>query len=210
MLKCKISSPMFLCPPPPIPSPSSSPPSHGLRELLAIWMLALYCEHSLIASALPTVSQASQHGAPAVCLICHCSVVIHCKKKEKNRMKRMIDRGKEREGGRESIYKGAAHASSSLQSHHLFSAPLLLGSLFFSQPETINGVLNHYFLSCLKIVLFCLFSVGDAPFTAPLLLYLSGILTHVSPRPPSLSSLGQSVAQKYGTLMDSNQLINNL
>lgn len=86
---------MCFKPPPPTPSPSSSPPSHGLRELLAIWMLALYCEHSLIASVLPTVSQASQHGGPAVCLICHCSVVIHCKKKKT--VKRMIDRGKERE-----------------------------------------------------------------------------------------------------------------
>ena len=52
-------------------SPSSPPLSHGLRELLAIWMLALYCEHSLIAPLLPTASQASQHGAWVVCLICH-------------------------------------------------------------------------------------------------------------------------------------------
>lgn len=69
-----------LLPQPLISSPSSPPPSHGLRELLAIWMLALYCEHSLIASVLPTASRASQHGAPAVCLICHCSVDIHCEK----------------------------------------------------------------------------------------------------------------------------------
>lgn len=39
------------------------PPSRGLREVLAIWMLLLYCERSLIASVLPTASPTSQHGA---------------------------------------------------------------------------------------------------------------------------------------------------
>lgn len=94
VLKHKIFSPTFLwlfspffpflVSPPSIP-PLLHLPSHGLGELLAIWMLAVYCEHSLIASVLPTASRASQHGAPAVCLICHCSVDIHCEKKKNRR-----------------------------------------------------------------------------------------------------------------------------
>lgn len=53
--------------PPLVSSPSSPPPSHGLRELLAIWMLALYCEHSLIASAAPH-SQSGQSAWGPGCL----------------------------------------------------------------------------------------------------------------------------------------------
>lgn len=167
VLKRKISSPMFLCLFSPsflsllASSPSSPPPSHGLRELLAIWTLALHCEHSLIASVLPTASQASQHGAPAVCLICHCSVVIHCGKKQR------------RNEERENLYKGCP----------CFLKPAVASSVFCSSPPQLLVLLTardnqwctqpDYFLSCFKIVLFCLFSVGDDPFTAPLLLYLS-------------------------------------
>ena len=103
-------------PPPLVSSPTSPPPSHGLRELLAIWMLALYCEHSLIASALPAASRASQHGAPAVCLICHCSVDIHRETKNKKtaeeewrERRRVRDRERESKRAREmergSVYK---------------------------------------------------------------------------------------------------------
>lgn len=35
---------------------------HGLREQLALSMLLLYCEHTLIASTLSKASRASQHG----------------------------------------------------------------------------------------------------------------------------------------------------
>lgn len=87
--------------PPLLSSPSSLPPSHGLRELLAIWMLALYCEHSLIASVLPTASRASQHGAPAVCLICHCSVDIHCEKKTAEKWREWLRERNRRETERE-------------------------------------------------------------------------------------------------------------
>lgn len=65
------------------------------------------------------------------------------KKKKKNEWREWSTEEK-REEERESIYK------ESLQSHRLFSAPLLLGSLFSSQPETINGVLNQT-TSCLVL-----------------------------------------------------------
>lgn len=72
---------LFLLSSPPRP-PAPTPP-RGLREVLAIWMLLLYCERSLIACVLPTASQTSQHGALAACLISHYLDVIHCKKKKK-------------------------------------------------------------------------------------------------------------------------------
>ncbi len=138
VLKRKISSPTFPCLFSPFlsSSPSSPPPSHGLGELLAIWMLALHCEHSLIASVLPTASRASQHGAPAVCLICHCSVDIHCEKTEEKWRERL------REGG--NIYKRLSKLlEASGRIICFLSLSLALSSLFFSQPETINGVLNQ-------------------------------------------------------------------
>lgn len=85
----------------------------GLRELLAIWMLALYCEHSLIASVLLTASRDSQHGAPTVCFICHRSVHIHCEKTEEEWSKRLRER--------EFIKDCPSFRSQEL--YHLFSVP---------------------------------------------------------------------------------------
>lgn len=92
-------------------------------------MLLLYCERSLIAPALPTASQTSQHGALAACLISHCLGVIHCKKKKR-------ERGRKKEKRQERLEKSlrsrgcerAAAASSSLQPRHLFSVGLQLGA----------------------------------------------------------------------------------
>lgn len=122
------------------PSPPLTPP-HGLREVLAIWMLLLHCERSLIASALPTASQTSQRGALAACLISHHLDVIHCEKRERgNKGKRRAWLEKRaRSGG----CRRAAGASSSLQPRHLFSVTLQLGAVFSSQSGTINGALSR-------------------------------------------------------------------
>lgn len=136
----------------PFPSciiPLFPPPFHSLGELLAIWILALYCEHSLIASVLPTAGRASQHGALAVCLICHCSVDIHCKRKKKKRngesdWERETHTQKHKERARENIYKRLSKLPEASRLIICFlSLSLPLSFLFFSQPETINGVLNQ-------------------------------------------------------------------
>lgn len=87
-------------------------------------------------SLLPTSSQASQHGARAVCLICHCSVNVLCEKTEEQWRARLSGRAFIK--GCPSLQKPAV-----ISSVFCPSPFLSLCSLFFSQPETINGVLNQ-------------------------------------------------------------------
>lgn len=111
-------------------------------------MLALHCERSLIAPALPTAGRGSQHGGRRGCLPYLLLLSCHTLLKKKKKSRRNEEEGRE-------FSQKAVRASWSLQSHHLLSAPLLfllllLSSLFFSQPETINGVLDQT-ASCLVL-----------------------------------------------------------
>lgn len=62
-----------------VSSPSSLPPSPWPQGTVS-YLDAGALLWALIASVLPTASRASQHGAPAVCLICHRSVHKHSEK----------------------------------------------------------------------------------------------------------------------------------
>lgn len=132
--------------PPSASSPSSPPPSRWPRGAVSTLEVgALLCEHSLITSVLPTASRGSQHGVRTALSV-----------KRRERISTRVLR----------------QQSCRLQS---VPFPVSLDFLFFSQPETINGVLDQSSL----LVFVCVFSAGDAPFTA-LHLYLSPVLALVT------------------------------
>lgn len=122
--------------------PSPLTPSHGLREVLAIWMLLLYCERSLIASALPTASPTSQHGALAVCLISHYLHVIHCKEK-RGRKKEKHQEGLEKREREVEGVKGQFQPPQLCRHVTCFLLRSDLAPFFPSQSEAINGALSQ-------------------------------------------------------------------
>lgn len=136
-------------------------------------MLALYCGDSLIASVLPTASRASQRGAPAVCLICHCSVDIRCERKKK----------KQRRNGeteRERLYK---RTSKLPEGSGCIICFLSLSASCSSRSQRRSMVYSTRPLSSsLNIVLLCLFPAGDDTFTAPRIFYACP--EHLPLRPP--------------------------
>lgn len=150
-----------------VSSPSSPALPLGLGELLAVWMLALYCEHSLIDSLLPTASQASQHGAPGFLATRSGQHTQEEEKKKKTEEERRLwlNRGTKTE----SVYKKRLSKFPEASSRIIcFSLPLCRSAPRSSHSRRRSMAYStSLHLSCFKIVLLCLFSAGDDPFTDP-------------------------------------------
>lgn len=144
-------------------SPSSPALPHGLGELLAVWMLALYCEHSLIDSLLPTASQASQHGVPG-CLATLSGQ--HAQGDKKKRKKSNGDSDWTEEPRRRASIKRLSKFPEASSRIICFSLPLCRSVPRSSHSQRRSMAYStSLHLSCFKIVLLCLFSAGDDPFT---------------------------------------------
>lgn len=115
-------------------SPSSATPpalSYGLGELSVIWMLPFFCEYSLITS--PQSARPVSMGPGCLPYLPLLSHLTPQSERERD-MKRMTER--------ESIKRLPVFPEVCCRII-CFSVPLLLSSLFFSQPDTINGVLSQ-------------------------------------------------------------------
>ncbi|KAG7453756.1 hypothetical protein JOB18_048657 [Solea senegalensis] len=109
-----------------------------LGKLDAAWASSSFCFERLLWSTEELAGRASQHGAPAVCLICHRSVDIQLLKiQRRNGANAERVRVNERRG--ESIYKRLSKLPEA-SGHIICFLSLSLSALFLPLPETINGV----------------------------------------------------------------------